>query len=304
MNTGAPDEAEEGGRDIVRKDLDEQEERIVEAHETASAKLVHEIIRQRGIDELERPAASLVWSSIGAGFVIGISPYAQGVVAHSMPGAPYLKLLLAIAYATGFIAVISGRMQLFTESTVTAVLPLATTPCWSNLWRTLRLWGIVFLGNIVGTFLFAVFVHFNFAHQPEITALIQERSVETLAIYLQSPFLKGIPAGFLLAVLVWSAPNLERQEFFLIILITGLMWMGDVGHSIVGSAEMWVSVLHGDLGILTGVFGFLLPAALGNLIGGAVLFALLAHAQVVPEMETGKGYRYGGKRGSRGRKNR
>jgi formate/nitrite transporter FocA (FNT family) len=289
-------EAEGSGQDIVRKDLDEQEERIVEAHETASAKLVHEIIRQRGIDELERPAAALIWSALGAGFVIGVSLYANALFEHEFAGAVFLPLLLALGYSSGFIVVIAGRMQLFTESTITAVLPLATTPCWTNLWRTLRLWGIVFFGNIVGTLAFALFIHFDIAHQPEIVAAMQKLSAHTMGIYLEAPFGKGIPAGFLLAVMVWATPNLEKQEFLLVVLITGLMSLGEVSHSIVGSAEMWVSILHGDISFTTGIFGFLIPAALGNLVGGALLFALLAHAQVAPEIEGEEGgYRYGEK---------
>lgn len=291
-------EAEESGQDIVRQDLNAQEERIVEAHETASAKLVHEIIRQRGIDELERPAAALIWSALGAGFVIGISIYANAVFAHRIGGAPYLPLLLALGYSSGFIVVIAGRMQLFTESTVTAVLPLATTPCWNNLWRTLRLWGIVFLGNVVGTLMFALFIHFDIGRQPEIAAEIHKQSLHAMAIYLQAPFWKGMPAGFLLAVMVWATPNVEKQEILLVVLVTGLIYLSDAAHSIVGSGEMWITVLAGDFSLATGLFGFLLPAALGNLVGGALLFALLAHAQVAPEIEgEGEGgYRYGDNR--------
>ena len=68
--TEGSDAAKESGHDIVREDLDDHEREIVSSHEIASAKLVHEIIRQRGIEELERPASALLWSAIAAGFVI------------------------------------------------------------------------------------------------------------------------------------------------------------------------------------------------------------------------------------------
>ena len=267
---------------------------IVDQHETASARLVHEIIRQRGIAELERPAAALAWSAIGAGFTIGLSVYAMAVIEREMPDAPMLPLLLALGYAIGFVAVIAGRMQLFTESTLTAVLPLTTTPCWSNAQRTLRLWAIVLAGNLVGTLCFALFVHFDLAGQPDIGALIREASLTAIKGHEASPFLMGIPAGFMLAVLVWALPNLDKQELLATVLITGLMALAGVAHSIVGSAEMWVVVLEGDRTLAQGFLGFLLPAAAGNLVGGAFLFAFLAHAQVSPEIEEEERYRYGG----------
>ena len=288
------DKEDEAADDIVREDIDDEDQRIVDQHETASARLVHEIIRQRGIAELERPAAALAWSAVGAGFAIGLSPYAMAAIARAMPDGPFLPLLLALGYATGFIAVIAGRMQLFTESTLTAVLPLTTTPCWSNAGRTLRLWVIVFAGNLAGTLCFALFVHFDIAGQPDLGALVHAESLKAIAEYEASPFLKGIPAGFMLAVLVWALPNLERQEIFAIALITGVMALAGVAHSIVGSAEMWVVVLAGDRTLAQGVFGFLLPAAAGNVVGGAVLFAFLAHAQVSPEIREEEGYRFGG----------
>lgn len=277
--------ARDSAEDLEIRDLSSNERKIIRRHETASAKLVHEIIRLRGIEELERPFFALLWSAIGAGFVIGLSPYAQGILGKVLPAMPMKEVFVALGYALGFIAVIAGRMQLFTESTLTAVLPLATTPSVRNLLRTLRLWGIVFAGNLIGTFCFAIFVAFHISHQPEIGAFIRQHSIDAVTLYQTAPFFKGIPAGFMLAVLVWSLPNLERQEFWIIIAVTWTMALGEVAHSVVGSAEMWVAVLSGDLPLAQGVFGFLLPAALGNLVGGSMLFALLAHAQVRAEIE-------------------
>ena len=295
-----PSDAEESASDIVREDLDDEDQRIVDDHATPNARLVHEIIRQRGIAELERPAAALAWSAIGAGFVIGLSVYAMAVLERALPDAPALPLLLALGYSVGFIAVIAGRMQLFTESTLTAVLPLTTTPCWSNAGRTLRLWAIVLAGNLAGTLCFAMFVHFNLAGQPDIGVFIHDESLKSIVGYEASPFLMGIPAGFMLAVLVWAIPNLDKQELLAIVLITGLMSLAGVAHSIVGSAEMWVVVLAGDRTLAQGLLGFLLPAAAGNLVGGAVLFAFLAHAQVSPEIQEQEAYRYEGGRKKRG----
>ena len=276
--------ASQSPRDRELDNLSSNDRQIIQGHERATAMHVHEIIRLRGIEELERPLFALLWSSIGAGFVIGLSPYSQAMLRLLVPDGPWKSLLVAMGYPVGFIAVIAGRMQLFTESTITAVLPLATTPSRSNLWRTFRLWAIVMAGNVLGTLVFALFIHFDIAHQPEIAEAVQANSAEAMDVMLVAPFRLGIPAGFMIAVAVWAMPNLERQEFLLIGLVTFLMAIGGVAHSIVGSAEMLVSVLDGKIDAFTGFVRYLLPAALGNLVGGAGLFALLAHAQVRQEI--------------------
>lgn len=279
------DDTESEATDATLGDLTRQDRSILRSHEVASARLVHEVIRQRGIEELERPFWSLLWSAIGAGFVIGLSPYAMGVLSITIADGWTKPLWVAFGYSLGFVLVIAGRMQLFTESTVTAVLPAVTTPSWDNTLRTLRLWAIVLAGNLAGTLLFALFVDLDLASQTQISAEVQRMSAEAIADYSAAPFYMGIPAGFMLAALVWSMTNLQRQEIFVIVLVTWFMSLAEVAHSVVGSAEMWVAVLDGKITLFQGLFGFLVPAALGNLVGGAGLFALLAHAQVHPEIK-------------------
>lgn len=74
------DETQSEATDATLGDLIRQGRSILRSHEVASARLVHQVNRQRGIEELERPFWSLLWSAIGAGFVIGLSPYAMGVL--------------------------------------------------------------------------------------------------------------------------------------------------------------------------------------------------------------------------------
>ncbi|GGD62999.1 formate/nitrite transporter family protein [Croceicoccus mobilis] len=279
------DQPETESSDAELEDLSRQDRSLVRRNEVPSARLVHEIVRQRGIEELERPFWSLTWSAIGAGFVIGLSPYAMAIIALKLGDAPLAPVWTSLGYALGFVLVIAGRMQLFTESTVTAFLPALTTPCVSNTLRTLRLWAIVFGGNLIGTFLFGLFIQFDLAHQAEIAAEVQHHSAMAIGHYMKAPFALGIPAGFMLAALVWSMTNLKGQEIFIIVAVTWMMAMANIAHSVVGSAEMWVVMLNGTITPTEGIFGFLLPAALGNLVGGAGLFAFLAHAQVKPEIE-------------------
>lgn len=75
----------------------------------------------------------------------------KGVFHVELEGVPGSFLLENLGYTFGFIIVIMARQQLFTENTVTAVLPVMQKPTMSNVGLLMRLWGIVLLGNIIGT---------------------------------------------------------------------------------------------------------------------------------------------------------
>ena len=265
--------------------LNPEQEEVVDDRRAASALIVHEVVRRQGIEELERPAASLMWSGITAGIAIGLSLLGKAVMETAVPAGPWTPLLQSLGYAIGFVVVILGRMQLFTESTLSAVLPLATDPSARNLVRTLRLWGIVLLANLIGTFAFAGFAMLGGLGVEQARELVEVSGV-VLEHFGMEGFLAGIPSGILLASVVWCLPSVEGQKVTLIVLLTGLIDLGGFAHVVAGSAEMWVLVLHGDMGAGQAM-AFFLPVLLGNIVGGSVLFALLANAQVRGEIEEG-----------------
>ncbi len=263
--------------------LDPEQEEVVDDRRAASALIVHEVVRRQGIEELERPAASLLWSGITAGIAIGLSLLGKAVMETAVPTGPWTPLLQALGYAIGFVVVILGRMQLFTESTLSAVLPLATEPTVANLGRTLRLWAIVLVANLIGTFAFAGFAMLGGLGVEQANELVEVSGVVLKHLGMHG-FLAGIPSGILLASVVWTLPSVEGQKVTLIVLLTGLIDLGGFAHVVAGSAEMWVLLFNGDLG-LGQALAFFFPVLLGNIVGGSVLFALLAHAQVRGEIE-------------------
>jgi len=73
---------------------------------------------------------------------------------------------------------------------------------------------------------------------------------------------------------------------WVIILITYVISLGEFSHVVAGSGEAWLLMLMGQTTFAGAVGGFILPALVGNLIGGTGLFAVLAHGQVRNEIET------------------
>ncbi len=265
-------------------DLTDEERATVEKRKAAPARIVHEVIRQQGIEELRRPVASLIWSGIAGGVSIWLSLIAQSNLMLAIPPSPWRPMLASIGYSVGFIAVILGKLQLFTETTVTAVLPLATAPTWSNLGRTLRLWAAVFGANMLGTFVVALLLpHIGLVSTAQLAAMLD------IAGHLREltpgeAFARGVPAGFILATIAWLLPNTRGQEIWIITLLTWLIALAGFSHVIAGSAEVWLLATTGKASFSFAIFGFILPALAGNIIGGAGLFAVLAHAQVRSEL--------------------
>src|SRR3954453_6464367 len=119
-----------------------------------SALEIHENIRGPAVEELERPASSLLFSSLAAGMLIGFSFLAQAFVSHYAPE-PYKHALASMVYPVGFMFVIMGRSELFTENTLEPVIPLLHKRDAKTLRQMLRMWGLLIVGNMVGAALFA-----------------------------------------------------------------------------------------------------------------------------------------------------
>ena len=265
--------------------LTHEETKSVSKRRKLRAAVVYEIIRTEGEGELARSFAALWWSALGAGLSIGFSVLAQALLRSYVPDAPGAAIIENIGYSVGFLIVILSRQQLFTENTLTAVLPVMANREWRWLWVMLRLWTIVLAGNIVGCLLFAGFLAFSGALTPEFAASVHAIAAKLMANTPLQMFTKGIVAGWLIAALVWMMPSAEGTEIFVITLITYLIALGGFTHVIAGSAEAFYLLFTGHESLLHVVFGFFLPTLIGNVFGGTLLFAVLSYAQVREEIE-------------------
>jgi formate/nitrite transporter FocA (FNT family) len=251
----------------------------------ASPVELHRTVREQGAEELERPTRALFWSGLAAGLAITASLVAEAVLQAHLPDTPWRPLVVALGYPLGFLVVILGRMQLFTESTITAMLPLATGPSLKALARTLRLWGIVLGANLIGTAITGAALAHGLIGDAPTTAAAHEIAMKITELDALATFANAIPAGFMIAIIAWSLPNAREQSFWVISIVTYLVAAAGFSHSVVGSNEAWLLLFAGDVGLVSMVTTLLLPAVLGNLVGGAGIFALLAHAQVRSDVE-------------------
>lgn len=269
----------EEGTQLSTKEMKEVESRL-----RLRSAVVYETIRQEGEEELARRPSSLWWSGIAAGMAIGFSVIAEGLLRAYLPDTSWRPLVDNFGYSVGFLVVIMARQQLFTENTLTAVLPLLATPS-KDIWiRTARLWGIVFAANMIGTLIVAAGLSSDLFFSEEPQAAMREISRHLMALDPGQMFLRGIVAGWIIATLVWLLPSAESASFFVIVLLTYLIALGDLAHVIAGSVEAFLLAFDGEVSWTNAIFGFLLPALAGNIVGGSAIFALITYAQVRDEI--------------------
>ncbi|MDA8587032.1 formate/nitrite transporter family protein [Rhodobacteraceae bacterium] len=261
------------------------EEKAVADASALNAKLIYEVIRREGEEELERPASSLIWSGIAAGILISFSVFGEAVLRINLPDTGTSYLIENLGYSFGFLLVILGRMQLFTENTITTIMPLMARRTVSALMSTLRLWGIVLAANVVGATCAAAFMVYTSILGPELTTAVGDLSRHATGFGATEGFVRAIPAGILVAAIVWMLPGLISGEVLLIVLFTWLIAAGDFTHVIAGSVEMWFLIFEGELGGTAAIFGFFLPVLAGNIVGGTAVFTLLAWGQVKNEVD-------------------
>ena len=264
--------------------LSQSENREVDKRKGSSARVVHEVVRLQGDDELDRPVVSLALSGLAAGAAITASVFGQAAIQMRLGPGPATELVGGLGYCLGFIIVIMGRLQLFTENTITAVLPVVNNPTLHNLVRLARLWAIVLVANLAGTLLVAAGIAHGWIAAPDLVDEVRTMAGHILANPPATVLLHGIPAGFVMASLAWTLPSARGSEFFVIVALTWLISIAGFTHIIASSTEIWTALLVGDIGVGVAIGGFLLPALAGNILGGTVLFALLAHGQVKAEL--------------------
>ena len=271
---------EQGGE--RQPELSERERKEAERRSSPRTEVVYEAVREEGETELRRTPSALAWDGLAAGLSMGFSFVAEGLLRSRLPDAEWRPLVSKLGYSVGFLIIVLGRHQLFTENTLTVILPLLQRPNASTFGRVLRLWGVVLAANMVGAFIFAFVISHTELFEPNAREAFGEIGREALRSWWALTLLKGVFAGWLIAMMVWMLPAAETARFFVIVLMTYLVALGGFAHIIAGAVEVFYAALSGAAS-WGEAFGWMLPTLAGNILGGTTLVAALGHAQVAGE---------------------
>jgi formate/nitrite transporter FocA (FNT family) len=264
-----------------------EEQHEQEAHERSSpgGKIVYKAILQEGREELERTSSALFWSGIAAGLSMGFSLIAEGLLRSHLPDAQWAEAVSKLGYSVGFLAVILGRQQLFTENTLTPILPLLQDRSAGAASNVARLWGVVLLANVLGALAMGWISVRSTAFDPNVRAAFIHIGHAAMEHGFGTTLLRGIFAGWLIALMVWLLPFAEAARVWVIIIITYLVGLAHFSHVIAGAVEVFAVACAGQKAWGTVLGSYLLPTLIGNILGGVTLVAALNHAQVVAGSE-------------------
>lgn len=252
---------------------------------TPGVAVVYEAIRQEAKMELARSNPALFWSGLAAGLSMGFSFLAEALLTASLPDTEWRTLVSKLGYSVGFLIVILGRQQLFTENTLTPILQLLHEKSRSVFSNTMRLWGVVLCANFLGTFAFALALATT-----DIVDGAQVHALGAIAVHaldggFGTTLVRAIGAGWLIALMVWLLPVADSGRVGVIIIITYLVGIAGFPHIIAGASEAFYALLTGMAPVSTVLVDFLIPTLIGNTLGGVALVAAINYAQVHADSE-------------------
>jgi formate/nitrite transporter FocA (FNT family) len=261
-------------------DLSEEEIEKAEQETPLNADITYEVIRRRGEEELSRPSAGLFFSGLAAGLSMGFSLLAEGFLHTYLPDAQWTPLVSKLGYCVGFLMITLGNQQLFTENTLTAIIPLLARRTRSALLNVCRLWGVVLAANLIGAFIFA----WGIAHTTVVDPVVHDslRVIGRAAAQgtMAQLFLQGIFAGWLIALMVWMLPATQGGKTMVIVVMTYMIGLGGFPHIIAGSVEVLYAVARDGLPWSRYLLSWGPPTLVGNIVGGVALVSALNYAQV------------------------
>lgn len=247
------------------------------------AKTILETIIADGRNELERASAGLALSGLSAGLNISLGAVAMARMG-SMTGG--MGLLAVCFYPIGFIIVVLGRAQLFTENTLTPVTVVFARH--TGLSDLLRLWGAVLGANLLGALIFSVAAVYVELLPPAAAELLFKDASSKLDYEFALAAAKGIFGGWVVALMAWLVAAVQDtiSQIFVVWMLAALIPLLDLTHSVAGASEIMIAVFAGQATWFEYIFAFQIPTTIGNLIGGLVLVTILNYGQVVGSHST------------------
>jgi formate/nitrite transporter FocA (FNT family) len=244
-----------------------------------TANEIFEAAVENARSEIRRPLLGLVFSGLAGGITLGLTGIGVASVQAVLGSGGWQELVSYLIYPVGFIAVIIGRQQLFTENTLYPVVLVLDER--KHVISTLRLWGVVFSSNVAGAVMFAALCSYTSALKPEIQSRLVELGERAVQGSFGRLFWSGVVGGWLIALVAWmvTASHWTIGQVAMIWLLTFIVGAGHFAHCIVTSCEILSATLGGPVSPVS-YLHWLLAATLGNIVGGVGIVSVLNYGQV------------------------
>ena len=240
---------------------------------------IYEQVSRNARRELQRPAKALAVSGIVGGLTMGLTGLSVSVGGAMLGNSSLAQFVSLLFYPMGFMAVILGRGQLFTENTLYPVALIMAER--RHFLTTARLWAIVLPSNAAGAFLFALLAARTRALQPDTLHALVQLGTQAASPSMRHIFWSGVVGGWMIAMVAWlvSGSHSITGSVAVIWALTFIVGAGHFAHCIATSGEILAAVLSHGVSV-AGYGRWLLAATSGNILGGVVLVTLLEYGQV------------------------
>ncbi len=247
-----------------------------------SAQEILDQVIQNGHEELDRSTHALALSGIAGGMTMGLTGLSVAIAQSTLGEGQWQEFVAHMVYPLGFVAVIIGRAQLFTENTLYPVIIVLDER--GKLANMLRLWGTVFFSNVVGALLFSFLAVRTPSLMPGYKEALIKLGLGALGNTTGFIFWSGVIGGWIIALVAWivSASHWTIGQVVIVWMLTFVVGIGHFAHCIATSGEILAAVWAGNAPILSYVH-WLLFATLGNIAGGVSIVSLLNYGQVRAE---------------------
>lgn len=269
-----------------QSDSEQQAKTAAEAlDKMTTRRTAHEIfenVEKNAHSELKRSSLALAFSGLAGGVGMGLTGLGVATAQAALGDSPMREFLSLMFYPLGFIAVIIGRAQLFTENTLYPVALILSER--KHVLDTARLWVIVFFANVVGALLFAILAIKTGALRPEIASRLVSLGQNAVAGEYVHIFWSGVIGGWIIALMAWivSGSHWTIGQIAIVWLLTVVVGLGHFAHCIASSGEIFSSVLSSQVPARQYAL-WLLFATLGNIVGGTTMVTFLNFGQVSDE---------------------
>lgn len=239
---------------------------------------IHQRLLASADEEISSAPRELFLSGMTAGFAIVLTLIGYAVGTSVFPDNPFLASIL---YPIGFIYIILGRYQLFTENTLPPVKLVLTRL--ASLPLLLRVWGIVLGANVLGAALGTLALAYTHVLSPEAMKVASGFVVHGLEMAWWDIFFRALFAGWLVAGVVWigTAARDTISRLVVVYLVFYMIAVCDLFHVVTAASEMFFVVFYGSAssGLISIFLEFWIPVLLGNTAGGVLVFTFVAYVQ-------------------------
>ncbi len=233
-----------------------------------------------GNDRLQRPLVSLCATGFLGGIDVAIGVLAYLVVDQQTGS----KLLAALAFSIGFIALLMARSELFTENFLVPVIAAAATP---GSWFALaRLWVVTLIVNLLGGLAVAAIAMVALP-QLHKSAVTSGSHFAHLGVSARS-FCLAVLAGAVLTLMTRMQHSTESLGVKIVpaVVMPFVLVGGQLFHSVLDSILMFAGLVtgHADYGWLDWLraLGW---STFGNIVGGIGLVTSVRLLRVTHRVE-------------------